>query len=180
MHLFTWLSMLTLLISGKPCSAFRIGFVRKLIPISSNSLQMVSLSRTHYPNELRNALHIRSKSSSKLFLSKYDYNSNNDEENNFVFRKWAPLSFASSYSSNDLDEGDDCGLDTPQSSTSTIGSLLICGDGDLSFSASTTDELEKLGLNEVVVTSTVLEDEKTHNEGKHCLFVTFTFTHNIF
>ena len=48
----------------------------------------------------------------------------------------------------------------------TIQNLLICGDGDLSFSSYVTSELSELSLDHIGVTATVLEDEATHREGK--------------
>lgn len=45
----------------------------------------------------------------------------------------------------------------------TIANLLICGDGDLSFSASVAEELAESNL-DISLTATVLEDESTHQE----------------
>jgi hypothetical protein len=43
-----------------------------------------------------------------------------------------------------------------------IENILVCGDGDLSFSADIASELESLNI---TLFATVLEDEMTHNQG---------------
>ena len=43
-----------------------------------------------------------------------------------------------------------------------IQNILVCGDGDLSFSADIAAELDSLGIQ---LFATVLEDEETHNKG---------------
>eukprot|EP00978_Attheya_sp_CCMP212_P031609 scaffold120195_cov53-Attheya_sp.AAC.1 len=45
-----------------------------------------------------------------------------------------------------------------------ISNLLVCGDGDLSFSASIAPELAVLGVH---LTATVLEDQTTHHSDLH-------------
>ena len=49
-----------------------------------------------------------------------------------------------------------------------IRNILVCGDGDLSYSAEIASELDTLGIE---LYATVLEDEATHNKG---MFVTCT------
>lgn len=44
----------------------------------------------------------------------------------------------------------------------TIRNILVCGDGDLSYSAEIASELDTLGIE---LYATVLEDEATHNKG---------------
>ena len=44
----------------------------------------------------------------------------------------------------------------------TIRNILVCGDGDLSYSAEIASELDALGVD---LYATVLEDEETHNKG---------------
>lgn len=44
----------------------------------------------------------------------------------------------------------------------TIRNILVCGDGDLSYSAEIASELDTLGIE---LYATVLEDEETHNKG---------------
>jgi len=44
----------------------------------------------------------------------------------------------------------------------TIHNILVCGDGDLSYSAEIASELDTLGIE---LYATVLEDEATHNKG---------------
>ena len=46
-----------------------------------------------------------------------------------------------------------------------VKNILICGDGDLSFSASVATELSELGLKKIKVVATVLEEKTIHNEG---------------
>lgn len=43
-----------------------------------------------------------------------------------------------------------------------ISNILVCGDGDLSFSAEIASELDALGID---LYASVLEDESTHNTG---------------
>jgi len=43
-----------------------------------------------------------------------------------------------------------------------IRNILVCGDGDLSYSAEISSELDTLGIE---LYATVLEDEETHNKG---------------
>ncbi len=45
-----------------------------------------------------------------------------------------------------------------------IENILVCGDGDLSFSAGISSELDMLGIK---LYATVLEDEETHSKGKY-------------
>ncbi len=45
----------------------------------------------------------------------------------------------------------------------TIRNILVCGDGDLSYSAEIAPELDTLGIE---LYATVLEEESTHNTGK--------------
>lgn len=53
-------------------------------------------------------------------------------------------------------------LPREQHDTKMIQNILVCGDGDLSFSADIAAELDSLGIQ---LFATVLEDEKTHNKG---------------
>ena len=50
----------------------------------------------------------------------------------------------------------------PKDSDDTIRRILVCGDGDLSYSAEIASELDALGIE---LYATVLEDEATHNKG---------------
>ena len=50
----------------------------------------------------------------------------------------------------------------PKDSDDTIRRILVCGDGDLSYSAEIASELDALGIE---LYATVLEDEATHNNG---------------
>ena len=52
--------------------------------------------------------------------------------------------------------------DGMDSGVKLIRNILVCGDGDLSFSAEIASELENL---KITLFATVLEDELTHNEG---------------
>jgi hypothetical protein len=54
--------------------------------------------------------------------------------------------------------------DGPDSKT-IVQNILVCGDGDLSFSAEIAAELECLNISLI---ATVLEDEQTHSEGMCC------------
>lgn len=53
--------------------------------------------------------------------------------------------------------------ETPDENDATIRNILVCGDGDLSYSAEIAPELDTLGIE---LYATVLEDEATHNTGK--------------
>lgn len=53
-------------------------------------------------------------------------------------------------------------LPRKQDDSKLIRNILVCGDGDLSFSADVAEELENLNIK---LFATVLEDEMTHNEG---------------
>ncbi len=53
--------------------------------------------------------------------------------------------------------------ETPDENDAAIRNILVCGDGDLSFSAEIAPELDTLGIE---LYATVLEDESTHNTGK--------------
>jgi len=52
--------------------------------------------------------------------------------------------------------------ETPVEIDATIRNILVCGDGDLSYSAEIAPELDTLGIE---LYATVLEDEETHNKG---------------
>ncbi len=52
--------------------------------------------------------------------------------------------------------------ETPDEIDATIRNILVCGDGDLSYSAEIAPELDTLGIE---LYATVLEDEETHNKG---------------
>ena len=51
----------------------------------------------------------------------------------------------------------------PDENDAKIRNILVCGDGDLSYSAEIAPELDTLGIE---LYATVLEDESTHNTGK--------------
>lgn len=55
--------------------------------------------------------------------------------------------------------------DTNSNGNHIIQNILVCGDGDLSFSADIASQLESLNIR---LFASVLEDEATHNKGKHC------------
>ena len=57
-------------------------------------------------------------------------------------------------------------LPREQYDTKLIQNILVCGDGDLSFSADVAAELDSLGIS---LFATVLEDETTHNRGMYLL-----------
>jgi hypothetical protein len=53
--------------------------------------------------------------------------------------------------------------DGTSNKSNLIENVLVCGDGDLSFSADIASELESLNI---TLFATVLEDEATHNQGE--------------
>lgn len=46
-----------------------------------------------------------------------------------------------------------------------VSSVLVCGDGDLSYSACVAQQLSSPESNDVALTATVLEKEQVHNSG---------------
>lgn len=70
-----------------------------------------------------------------------------------VSKKW---SFALAHN---LEEAKD---QTTVEKDDTIRNILVCGDGDLSYSADIASELDTFGIE---LYATVLEDEATHNKG---------------
>lgn len=91
--------------------------------------------------------------------------------------KWEFLpSNTNTYNSEDDD------IATDNNPSSTIRNILVCGDGDLSYSAEIAPELEKLGIK---LYATVLEKEDVHNEGissvvyKLSISIAKTIIHNL-
>jgi len=107
----------------------------------SSRIHARSITRRLSQNEVMNTINVSSKS--------YE-----------LIQKWLPLKEMKSQLNNQ----------NPIEPKSTIENILICGDGDLSFSASVIEELYELKLHHIKVTGTVLEEEETHNEGTVILF----------
>lgn len=64
-------------------------------------------------------------------------------------------------------ENDAAAVEPRETNDNLIRNILVCGDGDLSFSAEIASELDELGIQ---LYATVLEDEETHNTGLCCRF----------
>ena len=82
------------------------------------------------------------------------------------FKKWGFI--------NDNDGSSASSTSSTQSSSSSsmIRNLLVCGDGDLSYSAEISSELQTLGIELV---ATVLEEEDVHNQGKYLRLTVVVF-----
>jgi len=87
----------------------------------------------------------------------------NDDLGINASNKWE---YAASTTTNDSiisdDENEDPnGESNSNNNNNMIRNLLVCGDGDLSYSAEIASELDDLGIE---LFATVLEDEETHNQ----------------
>ena len=117
------------------CSSFSLTYSKSAHHSSS------SFSQNRHIHHVHQRYTTKSLSSSKLLD---DTNCNQIDAS----KKW---SFALS---NNAEE--------PKDSDDTIRRILVCGDGDLSYSAEIASELDALGIE---LYATVLEDEATHNKG---------------